>query len=401
MVNRKLEILYINLGDIGIYTYDKPAGRILGWAKEENFVNVLIAKISCEIVEKEILKKDPLHLKIMTLPFSGKTADTARKIIIAYLLRVVFAPAVLFKKLPVFDFAFSNSSFFVDIMPILWLKLFGRCKHWILMMDSVVPPPKERRGNSIINFLTYFESILVGRIAHVFADLIFTVNPELKTEMINRGINKEKIFLSQNGLFMDRINSTENPEKKRYEAVYMGRISIDKGVLDLIEIWKKVIIKRPKAKLAILGTGVDNIVKKFKKEIEKNNLEKNIEYLGFTPSDRKYEVLKNSKVFLYLSKVSKDESWGISLMEALACGLPAISYDLPIYEHIYKTESLIRVKLNDLDSVVERLIYLLENQKARLLLSKKAINFANTFDWFKIAEKDLRKIEEVVYSSND
>ena len=401
MLKKVLKILYTNFGGTSISSYDKPAGRILGWAITNNDVFILAPQLDSETIKKEILDKEKSRVQLLFLPLTKKETNSTLGIIISYFLRILISPLILFKKIPIFNFAFSNSSFFVDIVPILWLKLFGRCKHWVLMMDSIVPHPRERGGNLIVNLLTYCESFSVGKIANVFADLIFTVNPELKKEMIKRGIKKEKIAFSQNGLFIDKINSAKNPKNKKYEAVYMGRISINKGVLDLIEIWKKVVRKRPKAKLAIMGMGLDDVVRKFKKEIKKNGLGKSVEYLGFMASDKKYSVLKNSKVFLYLSKVNADESWGISLMEALACGLPAISYDLQIYEHIYKTESLIRVKLNDLDSVVERLIYLLENQKARLLLSKKAINFANTFDWFKIAEKDLIKIEEVIYSSND
>lgn len=391
-MNRRLKILYTNLGGTSIYAYDKPAGRILGWARENNDVFILAPQLDLGTIKKEILDKEKSRVQLFFLPLTKKETNSTLGIIISYFLRILVSPLILLKRTPIFDFGYSNSPVLVDILPILWLKIFGKCKHWILMMDSVVPSPKKRGGNFMVNMLTYIESILVGKIADIFAGLIFTVNPELKKEMIKRGIRKEKIVLSQNGLFMKKINSIKNPKGKEYDAVYMGRISINKGVLDLVKIWKKLIKKMPKAKLAIMGMGLDDVVIKFKREIEKNGLGKNIEYLGFTPSDKKYKVLKNSKVFLYLSKVNADESWGISLMEALACGLPAISYNLPIYEYIYKTEGLIRVKRNDIDSVTERLIYLLENQKVRLALSKKCIDFAKNFNWFKIAEVDLEKI---------
>jgi len=396
IMNCRLKILYTNLGDTTIYAYDKPAGRILGWARGNNDVFILAPQLDLEIIKKEILDKEKSKVQAIFLPFTKKETSSNFGIIISYLIRILISPFILVKRLPVFDFAFSNSPFLVDIIPILWLKIFGKCKHWVLMMDSVVPPPKERSGNSIVNILTYVESLLVGRIANIFADKVFTVNPELKKEMINRGIKESKIILTQNGLIVKNILAVKKPKNIEYEAVYMGRISINKGVLDLIKIWKKLVKKMPKAKLAIMGMGLDDVVIKFKREIEKNGLGKNIEYLGFTPSDKKYKVLKNSKVFLYLSKVNADESWGISLMEALACGLPAISYNLPIYEYIYKTEGLIRIKCNDIDSVTEKLVYLLENQKVRLALSQKCINFAKNFDWFKIAEVDLEKIRKSV-----
>ena len=398
-MNQKLKILYVDMGGVNIYSCDKPAGRILGWVSEGNEVSLLIPGLMSKTAKREIQdnSKYPERIKIINFPFSERITTSSYGIIFSYFLRLLFSPSVLFMNKSNYDFGYSNSPVLVDIVPILWLKLFGRCKHWVLMLDSIVPLPSQRSGSGFINIITYLESRFVNVLANFFASAVFTVNPELKKEMIKRGIKKEKIILSQNGLFMERINSVKNQKSKKYDAVYMGRISINKGVLDLIKIWKKLVKKRPKAKLAIMGMGLDDIVMKFKREIEKNDMVKNIEYLGFTPSNKKYTVLKKSKVFLYLSKVNADESWGISLMEALACGLPAISYNLPIYEHIYKTESLIRIKLNDLDSVTKKLIYLLENQKVWLSLSKKSINFAKNFDWFKIAKEDLKKIKKVLF----
>jgi glycosyltransferase involved in cell wall biosynthesis len=392
MDNIQLKILYINLGGTAFYAYDKPAGRILGWAKTNNNVFILAPQLDFKTIKKEILDKEKLKIKAIFFPFTKKETNSIFGIIIAYFIRVLISPLILFKNLPVFDFSFSNSCFFVDIIPALWLKIFGRCRYWILMMDSVVPSPKERNGNFMVNFLTYLESIIVGKIANIFADIIFTVNPELKKEMVKRGIKKEKIIISQNGLFMEKINYVKEIKNKKYDAVYMGRISVNKGILDLIKIWGGIVKKMPKAKLAIMGMGLDNVVEKFKSNIKENGLEKNIDYLGFVPRPKKYEFLKNSKVFLYLPKINSDESWGISLMEALACGLPAISYNLPIYENIYKTKSLIRVKLNDIDSVTEKLFYLLKNKKIWASLSRESINFAKNFDWFKIANKDLKLI---------
>ena len=112
--------------------------------------------------------------------------------------------------------------------------------------------------------------------------------------------------------------------------------------------------------------------------------------------NQRYAVLKNSKVFLYLAKVNADESWGISLMEAMACGLPAISYNLPIYEHIYKTEGLIRVKLNDIDFVIKKIVFLLSSKKSLFSLSEKCIDFAKNFDWFKIAKNDMELIRSLI-----
>lgn len=396
MKSRLLNILYINLGDNFPYTYDKIAGRVLNWAKLGNSITLLVPKLSQKTVNREILSQNAKLVKTITLPFSNHIANSPFKIILLYLSRMVFSPAVLFKTPTSIDVAISNSAFFVDIAPALILKLFGKCKHWILIMDSVIPSPTKRGGNKFINLITYVESVFVGWIANLFSDMIFTVNPELKIAMIKRGISKNKIYLSQNGLFLKDIQNIKPQTQNVYQGVYQGRISDNKGTFDLIDVWKKVVEEIPDAKLAIMGSGLEENISKLKIEIENNHLGDNISYLGFTPKPEKYQIMKNSKVFLYLSKVNADESWGISLMEALACGLPAISYDLPIYKHIYLTDALIRLKNGDIKSVARKVITLLNNSRLRRNLSQEAHNFVQKFDWKIIADKDMEIINVIM-----
>lgn len=398
---KSLDILYVNLGDNVPYTYDKIAGRILGWAKAGNRINLLVPELSRENIEKEILQKNPNTIRVTTLPFSDKKAISPINIVLSYLLRIIFSPVILFYKLPVFDIAVSNSAFLVDTYPILLLRLFGRCNHWVLIMDSVIPNPKERTGNSIVNTLSYYESLIVGKIANQNADIILTVNPELKREMVKRGISKNKIKYTQNGLFIENINPILSTEKYEYDGVYQGRISPNKGVLDLIKVWSKVIVKIPHAKLAIMGTGMKNNIAELEKMIDTHNLKNNIAYLGFTGSPKKYQIMKSSKVFLYLSKVNADESWGISLMEALACGLPAITYDLAIYKHIYDTDGVTSLQNGDINTVADVTIDLINNPRRRAILSIKAIDFASKFDWNNIAKRDLILLNAIMKDENN
>lgn len=394
MANKQLKILYINLGDNAPYTYDKIVGRVSTWANKGHEVTILIAELSRKLIEKELTNRGNPEIRIITLPFSNKIANSPSSIIVTYMLRILFSPKILLENNETFDLCFSNSAFLVDAVPVFWLKLFGKCKDWILIMDSVVPRPKDRSGSLIINAITYIESMLIGKLANYLASSIFTVNPELKSEMVKRGIDQNKILLSQNGLFIKDIISTNALIQNNYDAIYMGRISANKGIEDLIITWKEVVKTIPDAKLAIMGRGLDKEVTTFKKKSKDLDLENNIIFLDFTPGVKKYQILKSSKVFLYLSKVNADESWGISLMEALACGLPAISYNLPIYKHIYHTNSLVMIPKNETGQVAQCIVELLKDEKTRKSLGNKAKRFAKNFDWQKIASNDLNLVSK-------
>jgi len=233
-------------------------------------------------------------------------------------------------------------------------------------------------------------------IAKRFATVIFTVNPELKDVIVKRGVDEKKVFLTQNGLFMDKIDRVSATEKDNYDAVYMGRITENKGIFDLLSVWTKVIEKIPSAKLAIMGTGRSEVVKNFVGKIKEKGLEKNIDYLGFVGGDEKYIIFKSSKMFLFLSKVNADESWGISLMEGLACGLPAVTYNLAIYNHVYEDGLLLKNEIGDTASVTAKTLTLLNNPKERESFAIRGIEFAKQFNWATIAKEDLNKIKEII-----
>lgn len=391
-----MKFLYVNLGDNVPYTYDKIVGRVTNWADQGHEITILVPQISRSTIEREIAEHTTKNIQIITLPGTNWLSTSPLKIMIAYLFRLIVTPYAILNTRQKYDIVVSNSAFLVDIFPPIFLKLISRCKDWILIMDSIVPSPSSRQGNILINILTYFESIFVGKIASIFASCIFTVNPELKKQMVKRGIRANLIKISGNGLFVNNIDKVKSSIKSQFDAVYQGRITPNKGVIDLLYVWKSVVKKIPGATLAVMGSGLKENILNFEKKIIELRLENNIRYLGFTNRPRKYEVMKGGKLFIYLSKVNADESWGISLMEALACGLPAISYDLPIYNYIYKTDSLIKVKKNDLLAVEREVISILKDHKRRENFSKKSKDFSQKFSWKRIATNDLKMINDTI-----
>ena len=394
-MSSQLTILYTCLGSVSTHAFDKQAGRTLGWARANNDVFMLVPQLTLRIAKREVIDKSKSRISVITLPFTKKETNSILGIIISYSLRILVSPLILLKRTPVFDFGYCNSPVLIDIVPILWLKLFGRCKHWIALIDNIIPTPANRLGNRYLNTLVYLEWRLVIFLAHHFATAIFTINPEVQKKLVKLGMPRNKIHSSQCGLLIDKIICSPT-NKKLYDACYLGRIAENKGIFDLILVWKEIIRIKPLVKLAVIGPGRNDVVAEFKKRIVEANLESNIICFGFVKSEKKYEILCSSKLFIFLSKVNAEEAWAISLMEALACGLPAITYNLAIYKHIYGDGILQKSKIGDINSVINKTLFLLNNEKERDILSKKGMSFARQFDWFKIAEEDLKKIRKII-----
>jgi len=124
-------------------------------------------------------------------------------------------------------------------------------------------------------------------------------------------------------------------------------------------------------------------------------LEKNTQLLGYVTGGKKFNMIKSSKCFLFLSK-SKSESFGVALLEAVCLGLPAIAYDLPSYKNIYKHKEIFTFKVGDTQSVAGKIIEIFRekkftNNKGKLLQKK--------YSWKKIADMEFHSIHHMVYLS--
>lgn len=106
-----------------------------------------------------------------------------------------------------------------------------------------------------------------------------------------------------------------SPDVGKYLLVF-GRIHHDKGVHEAIQLAQQV--ERP---LVIAGIIQDE--KYFHEKVEPFIDGKNVQYIGSVGPDKKSKVLSNALALLHL--INFDEPFGLSVIEAMACGTPVIA----------------------------------------------------------------------------
>lgn len=105
------------------------------------------------------------------------------------------------------------------------------------------------------------------------------------------------------------------------KAICVGSISYNKGYDLLISAWEQVATKHPDWTVSIYGKGDTSQLQKL---IDQKGLTKQVVFCG--PSSQIQEKYLESS-FLILP--SRSEGFGMVLIEAMACGLPCISFDCP------------------------------------------------------------------------
>ncbi len=111
--------------------------------------------------------------------------------------------------------------------------------------------------------------------------------------------------------------------------LFFGRIHPHKGVYEAIQVAQRVGIK-----LVIAGIIQDQDY--FATKVEPYIDGTTVEYLGSVGPDRRAEVLGKAMALLHL--ISFDEPFGLSLVEAMACGTPVIAFNRGSMPEIIRDE---------------------------------------------------------------
>ena len=291
-------------------------------------------------------------------------------------------------KLGQFDIIYTPSSVFDFVILPFYLKITGKKIKWATTLANIVPMTDP--GSKIIRFLAWIffrASFSIIRKANV----VFASTPEIKKYLLSAGFSPEKVVLTSFGIEADLIEKAEPDEKYQIDALFVGRINETKGIYDMLKVLKIVIKKFPNFQLAIMGDGDEKTKASFSKETKKSALEKNIQLLGYKNGVEKYNIIKSAKCFWFLS-VSKSESFGVALLEAVCSGLPAFTYNLPQFAWLYPNGEVNISQKGDYKTVAQEVVELfkkedLSNEKGKLLLGR--------YSWEKIAEIEYDAIKSL------
>ncbi len=159
-------------------------------------------------------------------------------------------------------------------------------------------------------------------------------------EILNRKYGV-RVFLSWNGISKPNIISIVSLHYDRYRIIYIGRDE-RKGLKDMISIIPFIVGKVPKASFVLIGPNV--------------NLQNTTSYV-FVSERKKWSLLCSSGL---LVSPTYHEAFSLTIAEALLCGLPVITYDLPELKAIYSDcRSVFFVKKGDLNALRDAIIKLM------------------------------------------
>lgn len=195
---------------------------------------------------------------------------------------------------------------------------------------------------------------------------IITPSNFYRQKLIEDGISEQKIKVIYN--FID-VNKYDIEIKDNGYGLYFGRLSKEKGILNLIEAFSKIQGK----KLYIAGDGPERGI--IEKIIKERNLDKNIKLLGYLSQNEVKNYIKNAR-FVVAPSIWY-ENCPYSILETQAIGKPIIGANLGgIPELVQDKQNGLIYSYNSIDELETKMKFLFENKELAEQYGRNAKEYA-------------------------
>jgi len=203
-------------------------------------------------------------------------------------------------------------------------------------------------------------------------------------------------FVIPNGIDIRSIALSAESKARIIDKKYiliLGRIDKKKGFDILIPAFANIIKKFNDLFLVIAGDDKSPYAQEVRKMVEEKKISNNIIFTGQVTGDDKWALYKNALMFVL---PSYSENFGMSVVEAMACGCPVVISDkVGIYKEVADNNAGIIFKTT-VESVEEGILKLLNDEKLRETISNNGKSMVEKFyDIDKVADEMIEVYERI------
>jgi glycosyltransferase involved in cell wall biosynthesis len=203
------------------------------------------------------------------------------------------------------------------------------------------------------------------------------VSPSTRDDLIRRGLPSARIRVIPNGLDHERYRPDATRPAERDLVLFVGRLEHYKGVDVLLEAWPRVLAARPQARLVIVGAG--SVEADMRRRVSSGAVGASVSFEGFVSEATKIDWLRRATV---LVQPSHKEGWGLTVLEANACGTPVVATDAPgLRDSVRHGKTGLLVPRRDSASLGDAIVTILGDDRLRAELGRGALAWAGRFTW--------------------
>jgi glycosyltransferase involved in cell wall biosynthesis len=202
------------------------------------------------------------------------------------------------------------------------------------------------------------------------ADAICVPSEFVWRTMIDQGVPASKLRRVHLGFAPERF--APDPAQKTdstFRVIFVGTLSLQKGVQYLLEAWKKLAL--PDAELILVGGDFKDSAS-FLPQYE--GIYRRV---AFVPHDKLPGLYNSASVFVL---PSLQDGFGMVVYEAAACGLPLIITE-NVGAEIREGQDGFIVPIRDAEALADRLLCLYRDENLRREMGRSAHEYVQQFNW--------------------
>ena len=229
----------------------------------------------------------------------------------------------------------------------------------------------------------------LDKLAATYADATWNVSMAMVEARKKLGYDIKKLspqIFAPNAFFKNEIKFLPFEKTKPYSLIYAGTLGLENGPDLTIESMPKIIAKFPRATLTIAGGGRSDDEIYLKKLIKKLKLEKNVNLVGFIPTNKKlYSLVRQHWLSIAPYKaIPNSVRWyadAVKIRMSLACGLPVITTQVPPNGKLVEKAGAGIVTKDNSGDIANALIKIFSDKNMYLKMRRNAIASAKENTW--------------------
>ena len=246
------------------------------------------------------------------------------KINLSFILKIYFGFIIKKNKYDVFHFQLLNHKM------LFILKVLKSLDQKIVVTFQGIDLQVDKNINYGYRLNKYYEKNLLHILKDI--DIFLALSDNIKNDLLDLGIKNNKILIIPNSVEIEKIEEFKNNYvniKEEISLITVARFAENKKGLDLVPKIAQILKEQNiKFKWHLVGHNSTKI--KNSKLMEKYNMNfvyyENIENINeeYFPHSGLIKIFKKCHIYINLSRI---ESFGITIIEGLACNLPVITFD--------------------------------------------------------------------------
>lgn len=220
--------------------------------------------------------------------------------------------------------------------------------------------------------------------------LVIVPSTHVRDDLVAYGVNPSRIRVIPNGINWRRYQLSD-VESRDKTLVTLGRLSKRKGQSDVLCAFAEVRSEHPDATLEVIGKGPAR--EKLEQLAVDLGIGDAVTFHGYVSDSQKIRDLNRASLFIF---GSKQEGFGLVLLEAMAAGLPVVARRLPVYEDFFtNARNGYLVDEPVVTNLAASVCELLGAEDKRTTIGRRNREDAATYDWEQTAAETSAALEAV------